>query len=146
MAGENPWSTLRARPHLTLRWKLLPTGMDAMWRTGEILLDPRLSRTERRCALMHELVHDDRRIGWPFATAATMETEERIVRQEAAVRLVPLDQLEALARAREGLDYVTEALVADEFDVTVQVAGLALRMMNARLLDRERARAARPAA
>lgn len=127
--GENPWRTLRARPHLTLRWRRLPDGMGAMWRSGEIIIDPRLGRVERRCALMHELVHDDRRIGWPWATAATMETEERIVREETARRLVPLDHLARWVEARAEVGPVTARDIAEEWDVTIQVAHLAGRLL-----------------
>ena len=144
MARENPWATLKARPHVRLLWKVLPNGMAGQWAGGDITLNPNLGRVELRCALMHELVHEDRRIGWPFATTATMEAEERIVRQETALRLVPLDELHALALNLEGLAYVTAELVAEEFDVTVQVAHLALQVLNRRLMAAELAQAARP--
>lgn len=99
--------------------------MGGLWRPGEIVLDPRLDRVERRCVLMHELVHDERRIGWPWATEATMEREEAIVRRETALRLVPLDQL-AQYVARRHPDPITAELVAQEADVTVAVARRAL--------------------
>jgi hypothetical protein len=117
--------------------------MGAMWGTGTITIDPRLSQTERRCALMHELVHDERRIGWPFASAGTMETEERIVREETARRLVPPDELLALTHQRDDIEPVTATVVAAEFDVTPQVAFLALRRLQVNLLEAEMARTAR---
>lgn len=129
---SNPWRQLRARPDLTLRWKVLPDGMGAMWRGVEIWIDPRLDRVARRCALMHELIHDERRIGWPFATAATMETEERIVREETARRLVPDVELAELVRARHPVG-LTALEVAQEFDVTEAVAARAMRQLERRL-------------
>ncbi len=141
---ENPWRTLRARPDLILEWRVLPDGMRGMWEPSRIVLDPRLSRVERRCTLMHELVHDDRRIGWPFATAATMETEERIVREETAQRLVPGGELLALVRRLGDIEPVTAKTVADEFDVTPAVAHLALRRLQATMLEREMARSVQP--
>lgn len=143
---EDPEETLRRRPDLTLLWRVLPDGMNGCWQPGRITLDPRLTRVEARCTLMHELVHDERRIGWPFATAATMEKEEALVRKEAAMRLVPLDELEALMLARDGVDQASAYLVAEEFDVTTTVAGTALRELYRVLLDRARAAAARDAA
>lgn len=145
MPGDNPWRILRSRSHLTLRWKRLPEGMGGVWSEGTITLDPRLGRVALRCALMHELVHDERRIGWPFATEATMEHEEAQVRRITARRLVPLDELEAMKIARDGIDYVTARTVAEEFDVTETVAALACRLLDQALLDRELARASRTA-
>ncbi|MCU1356424.1 MAG: hypothetical protein JWM89_1842 [Acidimicrobiales bacterium] len=95
---------------------------------------------------MHELVHDERRIGWPFATAATMEKEEAIVRRETASRLVPADELYAMVQRSDGIEPVTAHLVADEFDVTSAVAHLALRTLQQRMLEAELARTARPVA
>ena len=140
---ENPWRTLRDRPHLTLHWRHLPEGMGGLWTTGSITLDPRLSRVERRCVLMHELIHDERRIGWPFASAGTMESEERIVRGETARRLVPPDELLELVRRCDDIEPVTATVVAREFDVTPQVAFLALRRLQVDLLEAEMARSAR---
>jgi hypothetical protein len=140
-AAENPWRTLRSREHLVLEWRELPVGMGGMWQPGRIILDPRLGRVERSCVLMHELVHDERRIGWPFATAATMEREEAIVRAETADRLVPPDELVAMVRRGEP---VTARDVAAEFDVTESVAHLALRRLQGRLLGVEMARSVQP--
>jgi hypothetical protein len=134
---ENPWRTLRARPGVLLEWRVLPDGMRGIWEPGKITLDPRLSRVERRCTLMHELVHDERRIGWPWATAATMEREEAQVRDETADRLVPAVELAAHVDATMTVEPVTAQLVAVEFDVTPQVAGLALRRLQRWLIEGE---------
>jgi Zn-dependent peptidase ImmA (M78 family) len=138
---ENPWRTLRSRPHLILEWRRLPDGMGGMWTPGRIVLDSRLNQVERRCVLMHELVHDERQIGWPFATEATMEREEAIVRAETADRLVPPAELLELV-SLDGGEPVTAELVAAEFDVTIGVANLALRRLQGSLLDRARSKAA----
>lgn len=116
--------------------------MNGCWAPGRITLDENLGRVELRCALMHELVHDERRIGWPFASAETMETEERQVRTIAACRLVPLDELEALMVARDSIDQRSAVLVAAEFDVTPGVAMTAIRELQQVLLDRALAAAA----
>ncbi len=129
--AEDPWRTLRQRPWLTLAWRSLPDGMGAVWSHDTITIDPRLGRVERRCALMHELVHDERRIGWQWATAATMQREEAIVCSEVAARLVPIEPLRELVKARSEFEHVTEHTVAAEFDVTPSVARLALRQLAA---------------
>lgn len=143
MARQNPWRTLRARPHITLVWADLPDGTGAMWHGDRIILDPRLGRIERNSALTHELVHEERRIGRPHATPATMQTEERQVRRETARRLVPLHELEHLVEARAEVDPVTVAMVATEFEVTDQVAAEAIRQLQALMLERELARSIR---
>jgi hypothetical protein len=100
-----------------------------------ILLDRRLSQTERRCALAHELVHDER--GGGVATAGMPESwrpvaarEESIVDNEVARRLVPLDQLRLAVDDLAELGMGSTALdVALAFDVTPAVAERALRML-----------------
>lgn len=128
-SGENPWQTLRGRPVVRLWWSLLPPGVDAVWDGDEIHIDFRLSRTERRCALMHELVHHERQVGWPDASAATMEREEQIVRSETARRLVPPEHLARWVEARAEVEPITAELVAQEWDVTAEVARVALRQV-----------------
>lgn len=130
MGGWNPWAELRGRSWLRLRWALLPAGCDGTWQGDTISLDARLGRQERNAALAHELVHEERRIGWPDATAATMEKEECFVTRETARRLVPLDELAKLVRRCESIDKpVGAAVVMDEFDVPVDVAHQALHLL-----------------
>jgi hypothetical protein len=113
-----------------------------MWAGNRIVLDDRLTQTERRCALMHELVHDERRIGWPFATPATMEREEAIVRKETAERLVPAAELVPFVRIRGEVEPITAEVVAAEWNVTIQVAGRALRSLQTAMLEGELRRSA----
>jgi hypothetical protein len=127
VTAENPWSTLRSEhPGVELRFGHLPEGVDATWSEGRIVLSARLGRVARRCALMHELVHVERRVGWPDASAATMESEERIVRREAAARLVPPALLSSWVAERSEIEPITARSVAEEFDVTEEVADEAL--------------------
>lgn len=109
-----------------------------------IIISPGLDQTERRCALAHELVHDERGVTTPGATAATMELEEERVRRESARRLVPLEELLELVTARADVEAVTAAMVAAEFDVTVPVAAEAIRQLQAILLEKEMLRSRRP--
>lgn len=127
----NPWATLRARPHITLEWTFL-RGARGLWEphgdgTVTIHLDPRLSQRERRCVLGHELVHDERQIGYlPSTPDALIDREERWVWGETARRLVPPGELADWARRCAPLP-VELWEICDEFDVTGQVARIACR-------------------
>src|SRR5687768_1805983 len=134
MAGWNPWAAARAWPHLEIWFGDVPDG--ATWHRDEhgdhIVLDASATRRERRALLAHELVHAERGIGFPHATAATMQREEAIVRRETAVRLVPLDDLASLVERRGDVEPVTEGVVAEEFDVPEDVAREALLALGQR--------------
>lgn len=97
-----------------------------------IVLDPALSRRERRCVLAHELVHVERGVGAGAASAATMEREEAIVRREVSRRLVPPRALAVLVAGRSTVGPVTAADVAEAFDVEEAVAALALEDLRRR--------------
>lgn len=107
------------------RWEQLPDG------THVVTLDTALGRRDRNAVLAHELIHVERGIGWGAATAATMQHEEAQVRRETARRLVPIEELSVFVAARAENEPVTAELVADEFDVPVAVAALALRLLAA---------------
>jgi hypothetical protein len=94
------------------------------------VLDATLDRRARRCVLGHELVHAERGIGHPAATAATMEREEEAVRREVARRLVPPGLLRRFVAGRVDLGGVTVDEVADEFDVEPEVAAKALDLLD----------------
>ncbi len=134
MAGWNPWTAARARPDLQIWFADVPDG--ATWHRDEhgdhITLDASATRRERRALLAHELVHAERGVGYPHATAATMEREEAIVRRETALRLVPLAELAALVDRRGDVEPVTCEVVADEFDVPEPVAREALLALRQR--------------
>lgn len=119
---ENPWHTLGRYPELWIIYDVLEDGVGAQWQGWFIVLDERLDQVERRCALMHEIVHFERQVGWPDATAATMEREEAIVRREAAVRLVPTGALGRFVAVRGEVEAITAEVVAQEFEVTRSVA------------------------
>lgn len=119
---ENPWWTLAKYPELLVEFDVLPDGVGAMWEGRRIILDSRLGQRARRCALMHEIVHFERQVGFPDASVATMEREEEIVRREAALRLVPFGELRAFVAVRSQFEGVTADAVGEEFDVTTVVA------------------------
>jgi len=68
-----PWRELRDREHIELRFDPIAdlTGGAVYGRLGDqavILLSPSLDQIERRCALAHELVHDELGVVTPPAT------------------------------------------------------------------------------
>jgi hypothetical protein len=135
MAGWNPWAAARAHLHLEIRYGDVAEG--ATWhRDAEgdcITISASASRRQRKALLAHELIHMERGIGFPVATAATMQREEAIVRRETAVRLVPLPELLALVERLEGIEPITAELVGEEFDVPEPIALEALVALRQRL-------------
>ncbi|MFN8018188.1 MAG: hypothetical protein U0P45_08700 [Acidimicrobiales bacterium] len=120
----NPWRALR---HTNVELWFADLGGDrGRWVRGptgdEILLDHGLDRRARREVLAHELVHVERGIGWPDATAATMQLEEERVWRAALVRLAPPEQVQAFVRARATVGPVTLQDLADEFDLSAEAA------------------------
>lgn len=85
----HPWRLLRERDDLTLRVRDLgDDGPLGLTDGSTITLTTGLLQVERRCVLMHELVHIER--GLPHGDDPA---EEASVENEVARRLVPLDIL-----------------------------------------------------
>lgn len=138
----NPWRVLRGREHIV--FELDPTarltGGAFYARSGNraaIVIDPALPQTQRRIALAHELVHDERGMlrldGAPVPLEVMGGREERRVEAIVAERLVPDDDLAELVRRRGDVEPITAAVVAEEFDVTVEVATAAMLRLAHRL-------------
>lgn len=133
--GWSPWRALREREHIDLEWRDLPADVEAFWsplRGGRavIVLATRLGRRARRCALAHELVHDERGLVVSDMPPALAVKEERAVEREVARRLVPLDDLRSWVSVRIDVgDLVTARTVADEWDVEEHVARQALSLV-----------------
>jgi Zn-dependent peptidase ImmA (M78 family) len=95
-----------------------------------ILIERDLTARARRCVLGHELIHDERDLLYDTDTPAeVVAKEERAVEVELARRLVPPFELMGFVRRRATVGPVTVAQVADEFDVTEEVALLAMRIV-----------------
>ncbi len=137
----NPWAELARRDHIVV-------GFDPCARAGggavyarrgalaAIVIDPALSLRERRAALAYELVHDERGGGCDLADMGpqwlpVVSREEARVDRIAASRLVPLDELRAFLTARGSIGPVTLDDVAEEFDVPVRVAAIAVKELEA---------------
>lgn len=136
----NPWAALRARPHVELRFapEAALTGGAMLVSAPDraiVVLDPALGRRARRCALAHELVHEERgggcdRYDLPEWCDHVVARDEAAVNREVASRLVPTPALRRLVEQRSSLgDGVDPWEVADAFDVDDGVARLALSLL-----------------
>lgn len=135
----NPWHSLRERHHLEFSLVDLPEEVGGGYYAPQpegwvaLLIDRKLGRRERKVVVAHEVVHDERgggcsADGMPASWDAVVKRDEATVDREVARRLVPADELRAFAERFEP-DGVTAWQVADEFDVTDEVAMRALRML-----------------
>lgn len=144
MQPWDPWKELGKRRHLVYRVTKLPpaTGGALYWPVGRragVFIDPGVDRVRRRCLIAHELVHDERRgradcRELPRSWDAVVAREEGWVDDIVARRLVPAAALMAFCRATAEMgEGVTATAVAEQFDVTEEIAERALR-----LLEKER--------
>lgn len=132
--GYSPWTDLGGRPEICCDTHSLelPTG-GGWWLpdVAGIVLDRRMSRVERRCALAHELRHvdhGDRQIAHVGPDgprqARRQETRADIA---AARRLITIRALlDALLAHPDD-----PAIVAEHLDVTEHVLAVRLRHLNA---------------
>lgn len=89
MHFPHPWRRLRNAAEITLRWHHEgPMGW-CRHSTQEVSIRKDLTQSERRSTLAHELIHLDR----GPAARGYEEHEERVVSQEAARWLIPIDML-----------------------------------------------------
>lgn len=128
MGGRwNPWRALRDLGDVVLVRDVPlagPRGLAIVFPDGEpvVALDPALSRVERRSVLAHELVHLERGILPQDAPDHVVAREERLVDDETARRLVPADELRAVAASLLDVAEAVEAWqLAEHFDVTEAV-------------------------
>src|SRR3954451_18507278 len=120
MTRWNPWATLRAS---TIELWFAPLGPErGRWTRhaggDEILIDESLDRQTRQEVLAHELVHAERGVGWPDATAAPMRAEGERVGRPALLRLAPPAEVRRFVLARSSVGPVTVADLAEEFDLS----------------------------
>lgn len=87
-----------------------------------VVLDARLRRRARQEVLAHELVHVERGVGWPDASAATMQVEEERVWRVALDRLAPPHEVQAFLERRGTVGAVTVVDLAEEFDLSMEAA------------------------
>lgn len=116
---------LTEHPDLTLCFTKLPEGQRGRWYPDlhTIVLDEGLTQAERRCTLLHELVHrmrgdchveDDRE----------MSRQERDCHLTVARLLIPLDRLRAAMRYGRDPDELAEELWVDLETLQARILGL----------------------
>jgi hypothetical protein len=133
--GWNPWRVLRSRRHLDLTWGYLTAGRgqieDLKRGRRRITLHATLPRRERSEVLGHELLHDEFDLLWSAGTPRALVAKgERFIDQENARRSVPMPALRSYVDRRVASDIpVTVPDVAEEFDVTDDLARRALEML-----------------
>jgi hypothetical protein len=140
----NPWRTLRNRPHI--RFLFDPVAREAggafyASRNGKalIVIDPDMGQVERKAALAHELVHDERgggadTPGAPAAWGHVVMRDERAVNRIVALRMVPIGELVVVIDHLVAVNgSVTPADIAAEFEVPEAVALMALELLEQRL-------------
>src|SRR3954451_10187084 len=130
MTRWNPWATLRAS---RIELWFAPLGPErGRWTRhaggDEILIDESLDRQTRQEVLAHELVHAERGVGWPDATAATMQVEEERVWRTALLRLAPPAEGRRVVLGRRSGGPVTIADLAEEFDLSIEAAERVARL------------------
>ncbi len=115
MTQTHPWRTLRDQwPHVDLYYADLPEGTWGLSDGRTIWLSDTLSQAERRCTVMHEIVHME--LGQHECQDPAVEA---VVHREVARRLIPWERLaSALLWARDELELADELWVDVE---TVQV-------------------------
>lgn len=85
----HPWRDARADAALVIEWsEHMPAGVLAATRGDTVWMNTRQGQAERRCSLMHELIHRER-----GETCGAEGVDEERVRQLTARRLLPLDLL-----------------------------------------------------
>lgn len=135
MQSYNAWRDLANRPEVLLRFACLEGGRGMIRRLPEgeavILLDYRLTQSERHEVLAHELEHHRRGIYYTASTPlAVVQREETTVRRAVADRLVPpVDLAGFVARKLTVGEPVRAEDVAEEFGVTVATARIAVTKM-----------------
>lgn len=115
----HPWCRLRQRPELEVRWRRLPGDTVGVTDGLTIWMDPRQPQRQRRCTLLHELVHIERGVA-----CGSDDAEERIVEGIAARHLIPLVALaEGIAWAHDEEELADDLWVDVEM-VRARLAGL----------------------
>lgn len=117
---HHPWRTLRDYTHLRLAFADLgDEGPLGQTDGTTITLTTGLLQVERRCVLLHELVHVER--GIPHSDDPR---EEEAVEQEVAHRLIPLDRLVDALRWSRTYEEAAQELWVMPHLVVVRIAHL----------------------
>lgn len=117
----HPWREFRERESIALRWQHSDDEYGHVnFDDACVTLSKGMTQAERRCTIVHEMIHLDRGPVPPEME----EAEEVIVRDLAARRLIPLEALiEALLWSRDEHELAGELWV-DEQTIRDRLKGL----------------------
>ena len=112
----DPYALLAGMPHLTLEVHRLPDDEMGRWIPSlhTIVLDDRLDQAERRCTLVHEMVHHmsgDQLSGLPPELALM---QERLCKERTARLLIALPALADAMAWSEHAEEIADHLWVDE--------------------------------
>jgi hypothetical protein len=115
----NPWRLVRERGQIVVHHVILPRGMQGATAGDDICLDRRLTQRQRRCTLMHELIHweHDHEGHQPPAV-------EAFVDRLAAIALIDLPDLRDALLWAKNLWEAADHLFVTERILTVRVDNL----------------------
>lgn len=126
MPGWDPWSVLRRRKHIRLKWADMHPSRGRIVDHGNglrtITIARNLPQDVRSDTLSHELVHDELDLLFdPSVPAAVVEKCERIVEKISDDRQLPVADLEEYVTRRAG-EQIYPWMVAEDLNVSEEVA------------------------
>lgn len=121
----DPYAILAEHPDLTLCFDRLPAGERGRFYTdlNAIVISDRLNQAERRCTLMHELVH---RMRGDFHVSDDLahHRQEKTCHQTAARTLIPFPTLLAAMQWDRDEDELCQELFVDRETLQARICGL----------------------
>lgn len=121
----DPYEELEQHPDLTLLFHRLPDGQRGRWYAEDhvIVIDDRQTQAERRCTLMHELVHRMR--GDVHVEDDALYTkQERSCHETVARLLIPFHLLHAAMQWGSDPYELAEELWVDQETLQARITGL----------------------
>jgi Zn-dependent peptidase ImmA (M78 family) len=121
----DPFELLTQHPDLSLCFARLPRGERGRWYPALhcIVIDERLTQAQRRCTLMHELVHRMRGdTHTPDETA--MSRQEKNCHQMVARMLIPFSSLQAAMQWGRHPQELADELWVDVETLNARILGL----------------------
>lgn len=133
----NPYDLLEEHPDITLVFTRLPGRERGRWYPDlhAIVLAERLTQAERRCTLMHELVHrmrGDNHVDDPHL----LGRQERSCHETVARLLIPFDRLQAALQWGRDPQELADELWVDVETLLARIKGLS-PVETARLREEE---------
>ena len=119
MTPYHPWRVLRAMTEIEIVWTALPPGVLALRDGSTIWMDPRQRQAQRRSSIAHEIAHV--LAGHEGCQPRAIERE---VEEEAARRLVAIEDLVSGVQWCRGLHELADELGVDVSIVRARLATL----------------------